>query len=62
MVNFLVLSKVTAGESTHFRTDVVLKECRHEFIGGFLKQNHHRLVQRVSVLIQPAGDIVRHLQ
>lgn len=48
--------------STHVRADVVLKQSGHQFVGGFLEQSHHRLIQRVSVLIQPAGDIVRHLQ
>ncbi len=47
---------------THVRADVVLKQSSHQFVGGFLKQSHHCLVQRISVLIQPASDVVWHLQ
>lgn len=47
---------------THLRADVVLKQPGHQFVGGLLEQNHHRLIQRVSVLVQPAGDVVRNLQ
>lgn len=49
-------------QSTHLRADVVLKQSGHEFVRGFLEESHHCFVQRVSVLIQPAGDIVWHLQ
>lgn len=47
---------------THIRADVVLKKSSHQFVGGFLEEGHHRLIQRISVLVQPACDVVRHLQ
>lgn len=50
------------GLSTHLRADVVPEQSSHQFVGGLLEQSHHRLIQRISILIQPAGDIVRHLQ
>lgn len=60
--SFLFFQIVIIVQSTHLRADVVLKQSGHEFVGGFLEHSHHCLVQRVSVLIQPAGDIVWHLQ
>lgn len=47
---------------THLRADVVLKQSSHQFVGRLLEQSYHRLIQRISVLIQPACDVVRHLQ
>ena len=30
--------------------------------GGLLEESHHRLIQRVFVLLQPASNVVAHLQ
>lgn len=58
----LFVFQIVIVQSTHLRADVVLKQSGHEFVGGFLEHSHHCLVQRVSVLIQPAGDIVWNLR
>ena len=46
------------GSITHLSADVALEQCSHQFVGGLLEQSHHRLIQRISVLIQPAGDVI----
>lgn len=30
--------------------------------GGLLEESHHRLIQRVFILLQPASDVVAHLR
>lgn len=47
---------------THVSTDVALKESSHQLVGGLLEDCDHGLIERVSVLVQPAHDIVRHLE
>lgn len=53
---FLLLLGCSAGSLLFFEEET---QQRH---GGLLEQAHHRLVQRVLVLLQPACNVVTHLQ
>lgn len=40
---------------------LLFEEQSQQMHGGLLEEPHHRLIERVFVLLQPARDVVAHL-
>lgn len=55
------LSAAAAASVTRL-TGMIGEDLYQQLVTGFLKLIDHRVVQRILVLLQPAGDVVRYLK